>query len=250
VGDELFYGPDLAAVHHAAFGDLAARAADLLLACLRGAGHDSGAVVDLGCGSGILSRALSAAGYDVLGVDVSPAMLELARAEAPRATFRLGSLFDAELPPSVALAAVGEAFNYAVDERAGPDGFEAWLGRAREALAPGGVLLFDVATPGRYGPQGAEQLFHDRPGWALALRASEGAGGRTLHRAMTLFRDAGGGLYRRSDERHRLRLFDPVRAARALRRAGFDVEARDRYDAASRSRPPAGWHVFVATKRR
>jgi SAM-dependent methyltransferase len=248
VSVEGFYGADLAAVHHAGFGDLAAQAADLLLASLRAAGHGGGAVADLGCGPGGLARALSAAGYDVVGVDVSPAMIELARAQAPRATFACDSLFDAPLPRAVAVAAVGEALNYAVDDRAGPEGFEALLDRVREALVPGGVFVFDVATPGRYGPGGVGQAFHDRPGWALAMRARESPDGQTLHRYITLFREAGDGLYRRSYEHHRLRLFDPARVTKALRRAGFAFEVRDRYDASSRSRAPSGWHIFVATK--
>ncbi|HEU4403998.1 MAG TPA: class I SAM-dependent methyltransferase [Polyangiaceae bacterium] len=249
MSDEGFYGADLAAVHHAGFGELAAQAADLLIASLRAAGHAGGVVADLGCGSGLLAKALAAVGYGVVGVDVSAAMLELARAQAPGATFVRGSLFDVELPrSSVAVAAVGEALNYAVDERAGPEGFEGLLGRVREALAPGGVFLFDVATPGRYGRGGVGQVFHDRPGWALVMRARESVDGQTLHRHITLFRDAGGGLYRRSDEHHRLRLFDPGRVTKALKRAGFGVEVRDRYDASSRSRAPSGWHIFVAKK--
>lgn len=246
--DENFYGADLAAIHHVGFGELAAQAADLLIASLRTAGHGGGSVVDLGCGSGIFARALVAAGYGVLGIDVSPTMLELAREQAPGASFWQGSLFDAELPPSVAVAAVGEALNYVVDRRAGHEGFEGLLERVRAALVPRGVFLFDVATPGRYGPAGAGQVFHDRPGWALMMRACESGDGQTLRRDITLFREAEGGLYRRSDERHILRLYEPGRVTKALRRAGFEVEVRDRYEATSRSRQPSGWHIFVATK--
>ena len=35
-------------------------------------------MIDLGCGSGILSRLVSEAGYDVLGLDISEAMVKLA----------------------------------------------------------------------------------------------------------------------------------------------------------------------------
>lgn len=43
--------------------------------------------LDFGCGVGRLTRALTARVERVVGVDVAPAMLELARAHAPRATF-------------------------------------------------------------------------------------------------------------------------------------------------------------------
>src|SRR4249920_1412740 len=105
-----FYGAEQAGIHHREFGRLAGRAADLLTRELVAAGLASGTVVDLGCGSGILARRMTDAGYDVLGVDVSAAMLDLARQEAPRARFVQGSLLDAELPASaVAVTATGEA---------------------------------------------------------------------------------------------------------------------------------------------
>src|SRR6202035_3058280 len=128
------------------FGDLAEQAATRLLAELRDAGHCTGRVVDLGCGSGILARAVSDAGYEVEGIDLAPAMLDLARRNAPRATFRPGSLLDTELPPTVGVTAIGEALNYATDERAGTQALGDVFRRVRASLAPGGLLLFDVAT--------------------------------------------------------------------------------------------------------
>ena len=80
------YEEDLAYVHHEGFGDYSRGAAPGLLAALRDAGIATGKVIDLGCGSGIWLRALSDAGYAAVGVDQSPAMLELARRHAPKAT--------------------------------------------------------------------------------------------------------------------------------------------------------------------
>ena len=47
-----FYGPDLARIHDAGFGDFARDAGDGIVAMLRDAGIRGGLVVDLGCGSG------------------------------------------------------------------------------------------------------------------------------------------------------------------------------------------------------
>jgi SAM-dependent methyltransferase len=116
--DPMFYGPDQALIHDRAFGDLARRAAAYLRPLLDEAGLRHGTVVDLGCGSGILASILTDAGYDVLGVDVSQDMIELASANAPKASFRHGSLLDVELPAAVAVTAIGEALNYATDPRA------------------------------------------------------------------------------------------------------------------------------------
>ena len=60
------YREDLAYIHDAGFGRLARGAAGLLLDELHRCGFDRGLVIDLGCGSGILSEQLSAGGFDVL----------------------------------------------------------------------------------------------------------------------------------------------------------------------------------------
>ena len=85
------YKDDLAYIHDVGFGDFAKNAAPELLAILRQRGLTDGLVVDLGCGSGLWAEELCQAGYDVLGVDISPAMIEIARRRAPRARFEVGS---------------------------------------------------------------------------------------------------------------------------------------------------------------
>src|SRR4051794_41430023 len=104
------YGEDLAYIHDAGFGGLATNAAPVLLDALRRRGLASGLVIDLGCGSGILAEAMSAAGHDVPGIDISGAMVAMARVRVPNGQFRdrEGSLLAAELPPCVAVAAIGE----------------------------------------------------------------------------------------------------------------------------------------------
>ena len=69
------YKADLAYIHDVGFGDFARNSAPALLEMLRSNGVSKGLVVDLGCGSGLWARELSDAGYGVLGVDISPAMI-------------------------------------------------------------------------------------------------------------------------------------------------------------------------------
>src|SRR5205823_10811371 len=90
-------------------------AGPVLIAAMRRRGWERGLVIDLGCGSGILSRAMTDAGYDVLGIDLSPAMIALARERVPGGTFRVASLLSTELPGCIAVAAVGEGYNYLLD---------------------------------------------------------------------------------------------------------------------------------------
>lgn len=248
MGDQSFYGAEQASIHHRCFGQLARRAGGLLRARLLAAGHRDGTVVDLGCGSGILARQLTDAGYTVLGVDISPGMLALAAEHAPAASFRCAPLLDVDLPRAVAVAATGEVLNYATDPRAGLDQVDRLARRVMEALEPGGVFLFDVATPGRAGPDGVRQQFHDHPDWTLYMRAEEDRERATLERSITIFSRTDGPDYRRTDKRHVLRLYEPQEVVAVLERAGFGVEVLDDYPASPpEGSPLPGWKVFVAT---
>lgn len=51
-------------------------------------------VLDLGCGSGIQSKLLSEHGLDVVGVDLSPRMVEVARKQVPAGNFVKGDILN------------------------------------------------------------------------------------------------------------------------------------------------------------
>lgn len=241
-----FYGAAQAAIHHTTFGDLAADAAALIADRLAAAGLTDGRVSDLGCGSGILAAALIAAGYDVDGIDISADMIDLARTTAPAGEFTLGSVHDAAIRPSVAVAATGEVLNYAVDPRAGLDALTAVADRAFQALAPGGVLAFDISTPGRNFGAEVRPVFHDHDTWLLGMHATE-TDHRLERRVVILSREPDG-RYRRTDEEYHLVLYDADTVTDALETIGFSVEVRQAYREATASQPASGWAVFVATK--
>ena len=234
------YGTDLAFVHDAGFGGFARDGGRWILAQLRRRGIRGGRVVDLGCGSGIWAAALCRAGYDVLGVDLSAAMLALARRRAPRATFRRASLLDASIPACDAVTSLGECLSYAFDTSAETRALPAFFRRVRRALRPGGLFVFDVATPGR--GAGPPVRWHAGEGWVVVARIAEDRRQRVLTREITTFRRAGR-AWRRSDEVHRLRLYRPSDVRRALGEAGFRARAVGGY---GRVRLPRGWVGFVA----
>ncbi|HEX8159038.1 MAG TPA: class I SAM-dependent methyltransferase [Solirubrobacteraceae bacterium] len=213
------YGRDLAHVHDAGFGDFARGSARGLLRLLRRAGIQEGLVVDLGCGSGIWAAALLDAGYDVLGIDQSEALLEIARQRVPCALFTHGSLFDAELPPCAAVTAIGECVSYMVDSRAGRTALVALMRRVAAALQPGGLFVFDIVIPGRE-PAGGRRTWSEGADWLLCLHAHEDPDRRMLTREITIFRQLGDG-YRRSDETHRLWLYSRADAVADLEAAGL-----------------------------
>ena len=212
-----FYPADLARIHDEGYGDFGRAAACEILRRLT----LPGLVVELGCGSGITTELLSAAGHDVLGIDLSADMLAIARRRAPRAEFRHGSLWDAPLPPCTAVTAIGEVLNYAADERAGEQRLPGLFERIYDALAPGGLLIFDFATPGR---GSATPHAHTGHNWRVDAQTVEDPAARTLERRMSIEID---GVHR--EEVHRLRLYEPEFVLKCLEGPGFSSEALDRY---------------------
>lgn len=216
------YREDLAYIHDAGFGGLATNAAPVLLDALRRRGLASGLVIELGCGSGIFAGEISAAGYDVLGIDISAAMVALARARVPNGQFREGSLLTAELPPCAAVAAIGECFNYLFDGGNTKRGLLGVFRRIHGAIGRGGLFLFDVAEPGRVPGPGPRRTHAEGDGWAVLVTAEEDRRHGLLTRHITSFRKVGE-LYRRDEEVHRLRLIRRTELLDQLRGIGFRV---------------------------
>jgi SAM-dependent methyltransferase len=238
------YREALAYIHDAGYGDVARDAASRLLDELAHVGHRDGTVVDLGCGSGILARQLGDAGYRVVGIDVSNAMVALARTRAPDAELRVGSFVSADLPACVAVTAIGEVLNYcfdsANDDRARADLFR----RVHAALVPRGLFLFDVAGRQRAN-LGTQRTFAEGADWAVLVETELDREARVLSRTITSFRKAGT-LYRRDVEVHRLTLVDAAEALESLRAIGFEAQAIPNYGAV---RLPEGVTAFLCLKR-
>jgi SAM-dependent methyltransferase len=238
------YRDDLAHIHDAGFGQLAAAAAAVLIEALHRRGLRRGTIVELGCGSGLAARLFCDAGFEVVGIDLSPSLIEMARKRVPEADFRVESIFGVAIPPSVAVAAFGEVLNYSFDAGHNDPARAELLRRIGAALEPAGVLLFDVAGPDR-APTSAPQLtFTEGADWAVLLEAEADSARRILTRRITTFCRQGE-LYRRDLEIHRLELFAPAVIVEGLRRAGMAVESSDRY---GEYVLPSGLTVFLSTK--
>jgi release factor glutamine methyltransferase len=129
-------------------------------------------IVDVGTGSGAIAIALARelASAQITATDISPAALEVARANAARlefssrVEFRLADLLDGSAPASFDMVVsnppyVGESEQDSVQLEvrkfeprnavfAGPTGLEIierLIPQAREALRPGGWLVFEIS---------------------------------------------------------------------------------------------------------
>jgi len=221
------YRTDLAYIHDIGYGGIAVAAARRLITELTNAGCRDGTVVDLGCGTGILAGHLVKAGYRVIGIDVSEAMVARARPTVPDAEFRVGSFVSTDLPACVAVTAVGEVLNYGFDTANDHDARVRLFERVHHALVPGGLLMFDVAGPERKQPH---RTFAEGPDWAVLVEADLEAATGVLRRTITSFRQIDT-LFRRDVDIHRLMLLDQSTLLRSLRSVGFEAEVMSGYDA-------------------
>ena len=97
----------------------------------------SGSVLDAGCGTGRVAIELSARGYDVVGVDLDPGMLDHARAKAPELEWHLADLLDVDLGRTVDLIALpGNVMIFLT-----PGTEAAVVTNLARQLAPGGRLV-------------------------------------------------------------------------------------------------------------
>lgn len=220
------YDTDLAYIHDRGYGGFARGAAPGLLETLREAGICQGLVVDLGCGSGIWGGELVQAGYSVVGADISPAMIELARRRVPQAQWHVAPLGQFPIPPCKAVTALGEVFNYLFDGELGLAALRAIFQKVYDALLPGGLLIFDIATFGRC--RGRTHAFTEGDDWTCFVEYQHDEPRRQLTRRIVTFRKVGE-LYRRHDETHRQQLFSPTEVASTLASIGFDVQSVPSY---------------------
>ncbi len=111
-----YYRDDLALVHHKGFAFHAQACAPGIVALLESVRQRDGLVLEIGCGSGLLTKELVRSGHRVVASDASPAMLRLAQITAPGAEqiLRL-TLPDDTVPKVDAIVGVGHALNYLPD---------------------------------------------------------------------------------------------------------------------------------------
>lgn len=222
------YDSDLAFIHDSGFGDFARSSAPGLLNLLVGSRITNGTIVDLGCGSGIWARELANSGYRVVGVDISPAMIDIARRRVPEAEFHVTSFLDFRLPACQAVTALNEVFNYLFDEGNSLRSLRRLFTEVFNVLTPKGLFVFDVSEPRRW--KGPKQGFREGEGWTCLVYYEHNPDKQQLTRHIVTFRKTGN-TYRRQEETHRQRLYRGTTLAGILRDVGFRVRLVRSYGA-------------------
>jgi SAM-dependent methyltransferase len=224
---EPYYRRDLAYVFDQDYGFHAEVCAPGILTLLEPVRARRGLVLEIGCGSGLLTKRLVQAGHRVIATDASPAMLDLTR-DAVRGAedIRLLVLPDDPIPAVDAIVGIGHALNYLADAAAVRRGLAAFA----DALSPGGMLAVDLCDL-EWGTARQDAAAQGRVGddWAIVTRFSRPAPDRFDRDLTTFVRDADGS-YRREDEHHGNVLIDTASVPALLREHGVTATIGGSFD--------------------
>jgi SAM-dependent methyltransferase len=237
-----YYRRDLALVHHLGFGFHADRCAPGILSLLEPVHDRAGLVVELGCGSGLLTRYLTDAGHRVVATDASPAMVALARDYAPDVEDSYVLVLpDDPVPPADAIVSVGHVLSYLPDEAA----VEQALVAAAEALQPGGVVAIDLCDV-EYGASRTGDPPYGRAAddWAIITEFEVPAPNRFVRRIAAFVRNDDGS-WRRDDEVHDNVLVDTSGVPALLAEHGVEATVGSAFGA---EELPAGLRTIIGHK--
>ena len=202
---------------------------------LREYGIQDGLVLELGCGTGVLTRKLAAKGYDMIGVDYSEDMLEIAmdhRQEGEDILYLLQDMREFELYGTVrAAVSICDSMNYIVEYQ----DLVQVMKLVNNYLDPGGIFIFDLNTPYKYEEILGENTFaENRPeGSFIWENYYDGETGINEY-DLTLFVREKEGIYRKFEETHYQRAYELEQVRRAIKEAGLEFVAA--YDAGTHKR--------------
>lgn len=182
---------------------------------------DDGLILDLACGTGVMTRALRDSGYDMIGVDISEEMLDVAR-EAEYASLEYADDWDEpdvstneDDEPSIlylnqdmtefelygtvrAIVCLCDSINYLTDEAE----VEKCLKLVNNYLDPDGIFIMDFNTPEKYAAIGDSVIAENREDCSFIWENFYDASAQINVYELTLFIEEEDGLYRRSEETH------------------------------------------------
>ena len=203
---------------------------------LREAGIRDGLICELGCGTGDMTERLARAGYDMIGIDSSAEMLDVALGKERNSgiLYLQQDMRSFELYGTVrAVVSVCDSLNYITEEEELLQVFRL----VSNYLDPGGLFLFDVNTPACYEAIGDQTIAENRPEGSFIWENTYDPETQLNEYDLTLFLpepDAAGSLkngrtggrevlYSKKEETHIQRGYTAETVCRLLAEAGLAV---------------------------
>ncbi|MEK5039029.1 class I SAM-dependent DNA methyltransferase [Sporosarcina sp. FSL K6-3457] len=183
-------------------------------------------VLDIGCGTGLLSVKLAKIGAKVTGIDLSAEMLAVAEGRAKALSLPVQFI---EQPMQQLAGFTGfdlaviaiDSLNYLADQ----EDVQATFQQIYASLAVGGALVFDVHSTFKTDVIFMEGPFtFDDGRIAYIWETEEGEQPHSVDSELAFFIQEANGLYRRFDEVHSQRTFAVHDYVEMLMEAGFSVE--------------------------
>lgn len=206
-----------------------------LMALLKENGIEEGIICDLGCGTGKITRILSQAGYDMIGVDFSYDMLAIANIsnEQQEILYLCQDMRELELYGSVAaVISVCDSMNYILEEEELKEVFM----RVNQYLNPGGVFIFDLNTLYKYETLlGENTICENREEGSFIWENYYDEKDQINEYDLTLFIRESGELYRKFEETHYQKGYSLEKIRNLLESAGMEYITA--YDACTRKAP-------------
>lgn len=197
--------------------------AKLLADLIREAHPSATTVLDVGCGTGAHARALLDLGFQVDGVDIEPAFVDIASRKCPEGTFQLGDMTDFEVPRRYdVVTCLFSAIGYVRTETA----LRSSVLRMGAHLEPRGVLLVDPwFEPGQLSHGWISTLTGRREGLTISRMSRTVIEGPVSRLDFEYLIGTPEGIERRS-EVHELGLFTQPQMESAFAAAGLTVERK------------------------
>ncbi len=203
-----------------------------LIGLLKEHGVEDGLVLDLGCGTGKMTRLLEKAGYDMVGIDYSEEMLGIAREQQfedadSSILYLLQDMRELELDGTVrAVVSICDSMNYILEDEELEQVFRA----VNRYLDPKGMFIFDLNTLYKYRDLlGETTISENREEGSFIWDNYFDEEEMVNEYDLTLFIREKGDLYRKYEETHFQRAYTLERVKELLEKAGMEFVAA--YDA-------------------
>lgn len=167
--------------------------------------QDTQKIMELACGTGILSERFSQAGYEVTGVDLSPEMLELAKERLPEGDFQQGDMRKLTLLDEFdAVTCYSDSLCYLADM----DEVKQTFAGVRRSLKEHGIFIFDVHSTYKTDVEFPGFAYHDNAeDFAFVWDTYAGELPHSVAHELTFFVKESDGRFLRKDEVHEERTY-------------------------------------------